>query len=52
MKNKITYTVPEAIIVRLETHKLICLSGTYNEEVTTEDANSRLFDFDDFDDEE
>ena len=45
MKNKTTYTTPEATIVRLETHRLICLSGTYNEEVTTEDANARSFDF-------
>lgn len=52
MKNKKIYTAPEATIIRLETYRMICLSGTYNEEVTTEDANSRLFDFDDFDDEE
>lgn len=52
MKNKTIYTTPEAKVIRLETHKLICLSGNWDEEVTTEDANSRLFDFDDFDDEE
>lgn len=47
MKNKKSYLAPEATIIRLETYKLICLSGGYDEEVTTGDANARKFSFDD-----
>lgn len=53
MMNKTTYLAPAVIIVRIESPRLLSsspLSVGYSNETTSEDANSRNFDFDDEDD--